>query len=149
VHTPATADRLVVKNDPWPEGSGIEESTGMGAEKLDVAVYTIRALNDLEEMAARKGDLATRNFARHKARELSRRFDGDWWEPDQGLVADSLTLDYQVPDDPNQTLGPAPTTTWVSDRDLGCRRRQVIEAAGQIGGALDHRSVPGSPSLGA
>jgi glycogen debranching enzyme len=110
---------LDTNNDGWPEGSGIEESTGMGAEKLDVAVYTIRALNDLEEMAAKKGDLPTRNFARHKARELSRKFDGDWWEPDLGLFADSLALDHQVMDDPNQTLGPAPinklqTFFWIN-----------------------------------
>ena len=32
------------------------EAKGMGALKLDVAVYTIRALNDLVEMAASKGD---------------------------------------------------------------------------------------------
>ncbi len=30
------------------------EATGMGALKLDVAVYTIRALNDLAEMADSK-----------------------------------------------------------------------------------------------
>jgi hypothetical protein len=89
-------------NDGWPEGAGIEESTGMGAEKLDVAVYTIRALNDLKEMAASKGDVRTRNFAEQKARELSQKFDGDWWEPDQRLFADSLALDHQVPDDPDK-----------------------------------------------
>jgi hypothetical protein len=33
--------------DGWPEGAGMVEATGMGALKLDVAVYTIRALNDL------------------------------------------------------------------------------------------------------
>src|SRR6202007_887314 len=37
--------------DGWPEGAGIVEKTGMGALKLDVAVDTIRALNDLAEMA--------------------------------------------------------------------------------------------------
>ncbi len=42
--------------DGWPEGAGMVEATGMGAIKLDVAVYTIRALNDLAEMADSKGD---------------------------------------------------------------------------------------------
>jgi hypothetical protein len=42
--------------DGWPEGAGMVEATGMGALKLDVAVYTIRALNDLAEMADSKGD---------------------------------------------------------------------------------------------
>jgi glycogen debranching enzyme len=105
---------LDLNNDGWPEGAGIEESTGMGAEKLDVAVYTIRALNDLEEMAASKGDVRTRNFARQKASELSQKFDGDWWEPDQSLFADSLALNHQVPDDPDQTLGTAPITKLQS-----------------------------------
>ncbi len=43
---------LDVNKDGWPEGDGMVEGSGMGAEKLDVAVYTIRALNDLAEMAA-------------------------------------------------------------------------------------------------
>ena len=43
--------------DGWPEGAGMVEATGMGAIKLDVAVYTIRALNDLAEMAAVKATL--------------------------------------------------------------------------------------------
>jgi hypothetical protein len=101
---------LDLNHDGWPEGAGIVEATGMGAEKLDVAVYTIRALNDLEEMAVKRGDVRTRNFAQQKARELSRKFDGDWWEPDQGLFADSLALNHQVVDDPDQTLGTAPIT---------------------------------------
>jgi glycogen debranching enzyme len=126
---------LDLNNDGWPEGAGIVEATGMGAEKLDVAVYTIRALNDLEEMAASKGDVHTRNFARQKARELSRKFDGDWWEPDQGLFADSLALDHQVPDDPNQTLGTAPITKsqtlfWINatpmETDIALPERAVI-----------------------
>ncbi|MBV8815767.1 MAG: hypothetical protein JO271_14855, partial [Verrucomicrobia bacterium] len=49
--------------DGWPEGAGMVEATGMGATKLDVAVYTIRALNDLVEMADSKGDSLTRNWA--------------------------------------------------------------------------------------
>jgi hypothetical protein len=126
---------LDLNHDGWPEGAGIVEATGMGAEKLDVAVYTIRALNDLEEMAAQKGDVGTRNFAQQKARELSRKFDGDWWEPDQGLFADSLALNHQVPDDPNQTLGTAPITKlqtffWINatpmETDIAFPERAVV-----------------------
>jgi hypothetical protein len=43
----------------------------MGAEKLDVAVYTIRALNDLAEMAATKNDEATRKWAMDKTSVLA------------------------------------------------------------------------------
>jgi glycogen debranching enzyme len=126
---------LDLNNDGWPEGAGIVEATGMGAEKLDVAVYTIRALNDLEEMAMSKGDVHTRNFARQMARELSRKFDGDWWEPDQGLFADSLALNHPVPDDPGATLGTAPITKlqtffWINatpmETDIALPERAVI-----------------------
>jgi glycogen debranching enzyme len=119
---------LDLNNDGWPEGAGIVEATGMGAEKLDVAVYTIRALNDLEEMAVSKGDVHTRNFARQMARELSRKFDGDWWEPDQGLFADSLALNHPVKDDPGATLGTAPITKlqtffWINATPMETDRR--------------------------
>jgi hypothetical protein len=50
---------LDVNEDGWSEGEGMIEELGMGAEKLDVAVYTIRALNDLAEMASTKNDEAT------------------------------------------------------------------------------------------
>lgn len=127
--------KLDLNDDGWPEGAGIVEATGMGAEKLDVAVYTIRALNDLEEMAASKGDVHTRNFARQKADQLSRKFDGDWWEPDQGLFADSLALNHAVPDDPGATLGTAPITKlqtffWINatpmETDIALPKRAVI-----------------------
>jgi glycogen debranching enzyme len=126
---------LDLNHDGWPEGAGIVEATGMGAEKLDVAVYTIRALNDLEEMAVSKGDVHTRNFARQKARELSRKFDGDWWEPNEGLYADSLALNHPVPDDPGATLGTAPITKlqtffWINatpmETDIALPERAVI-----------------------
>jgi glycogen debranching enzyme len=126
---------LDLNHDGWPEGAGIVEATGMGAEKLDVAVYTIRALRDLEEMAAKKGDIQTLDFAQQKARELSQKFDGDWWEPDQGLFADSLALNHQVPDDPGQTLGTAPITKlqtffWINatpmETDIAFPERAVV-----------------------
>ena len=60
--------------DGWPEGAGMVEATGMGAIKLDVAVYTIRALNDLAEMADSKGDSATRDWAAIKASALTSQF---------------------------------------------------------------------------
>ncbi len=44
--------------DGWPEGLGNVERPGMGEEKLDNTVYTIRGLRDLADLAASKGDAA-------------------------------------------------------------------------------------------
>ena len=72
------------------------------------------ALSPARRRSATLGDVRTRFFAQQKARELSQKFDDDWWEPDQSLFADSLALDHQVPDDPDQTLGTAPITKLQS-----------------------------------
>jgi len=96
--------------DGWPEGAGMVEATGMGAKKLDVAVYTIRALNDLAEMATSKGDSATAKWATRLATKLAGKFDSDWWMTSLGLYADSLALNHQVPTDPGAATGSAPVT---------------------------------------
>ncbi|MBV8900672.1 MAG: hypothetical protein JOY92_11250 [Verrucomicrobia bacterium] len=100
--------QLVSNGDGWPEGAGMVESTGLGAKKLDVAVYTIRALRDLAEMARTKGDLATFNWAEGRAQALAAKFEDDWWDPSQDLYADSLALNFKVPTDPKAALGPQP-----------------------------------------
>jgi glycogen debranching enzyme len=92
---------LDVNEDGWPEGDGMIEESGMGAEKLDVAVYTIRALNDLAEMAATKDDEATQKWATDKANVLLSRFERHWWMPERGLYADSLALNQKVPTNPS------------------------------------------------
>jgi hypothetical protein len=66
------------------------EAPGLGEEKLDVAVYTIRGLFDLADMAASKGDHATERWALQRARAMSDRFEGDWWMPEIPQHADSL-----------------------------------------------------------
>ena len=101
---------LDVNNDGWPEGDGMVEESGMGAKKLDVAVYTIRALNDLAEMAATKNDKAMQKWAMEKANVLLTRFEQDWWMPERGLYADSLALNQEVPTNPLAALGTAPIT---------------------------------------
>ncbi len=109
--------KLVTANlnpDGWPEGAGMVEATGMGAIKLDVAVYTIRALNDLAEMADSKGDSATRDWALNKAGAMTKNFTPDWWIPSHGLFADSLALNQMVPTDPPAALGTLPITSWNS-----------------------------------
>ncbi len=77
--------------DGWPEGAGNVELKGMGAEKLDNAVYTIRGLLDLADMAASKRDTTTQRWATAKAADLQRRFERTWWMPgDARSYADSL-----------------------------------------------------------
>ncbi|HYZ47051.1 MAG TPA: glycogen debranching protein, partial [Actinomycetota bacterium] len=76
--------------DGWPEGLGNVEREGMGEEKLDVTVYTIRGLFDLAAMARSKGDEATARWATRKGRGLLRRFEHAWWMPRVPQHADSL-----------------------------------------------------------
>src|SRR5439155_1549070 len=47
-------NQLDADKDGWPEGSGNVERSGMGAEKLDNAVYLIRGLYDLSDLARHK-----------------------------------------------------------------------------------------------
>ncbi|MDQ3783638.1 MAG: glycogen debranching protein [Actinomycetota bacterium] len=81
---------LDADNDGWPEGLGNVEREGMGEEKLDNTVYTIRGLLDLADMAASKGDDATVEWAKEKARRLRSRFESAWWMPQVPQHADSL-----------------------------------------------------------
>ena len=108
---------LDTNGDGWPEGAGMVEAQGMGAEKLDIAVYTIRALNDLADMASSIGDDATRTWAQQKADALTSHFDHDWWFQSQGLFADSLALPNAVPTDPKATLG-LPNQTFTQLEQL-------------------------------
>ncbi|WP_433306125.1 hypothetical protein ACQP2F_19955 [Actinoplanes sp. CA-030573] len=82
---------LDADGDGWPEGSGNVERAGMGQEKLDVAVYTIRGLLDLADMAASRGDRVTAAWARSAAAGRQRKFESDWWYGgDAHSYADSL-----------------------------------------------------------
>lgn len=84
-------DELDADGDGWPEGLGNVERPGMGAEKLDNTVYTIRGLVDLADMASAKGDRTTRRWATRLARRLERRFEDAWWYGgDTRSYADSL-----------------------------------------------------------
>ncbi|MCU7728484.1 hypothetical protein ODJ79_32640 [Actinoplanes sp. KI2] len=82
---------LDADGDGWPEGSGNVERAGMGQEKLDVAVYTIRGLLDLAAMARSKGDRATAAWATAQATTRERKFETAWWYGgDANSYADSL-----------------------------------------------------------
>jgi hypothetical protein len=83
-------ERLDEDGDGWPEGSGNVERSGMGAEKLDNAVYLIRGLYDLADMARSRGDNATFTWAKDRARTLHGRFEDTWWMPAESQYADSI-----------------------------------------------------------
>ena len=76
--------------DLWPEGLGNVEREGMGDEKLDNTVYTIRGLVDLADMAEYRGDTATAEWATERADAMISRFGEAWWMPDVPQHADSL-----------------------------------------------------------
>lgn len=76
--------------DGWPEGLGNVERPGMGNEKLDSAVYLIRGLRDLADMASSKHDTATAQWAAGHADDLQRRFDATWWVPQGVGYAESI-----------------------------------------------------------
>jgi hypothetical protein len=83
--------KLDADGDGWPEGLGNVERTGMGVEKLDNAVYTIRGLRDLADMARAKGDAATGTWAGDHAASLEKAFDQVWWfGADTNQFADSI-----------------------------------------------------------
>ena len=82
---------LDADGDGWLEGPGNVEREGMGPEKLDVAVYTIRGMLDLADLARSVGDGATRRWAEARAQTLLARFESTWWMPEVPQHADSLS----------------------------------------------------------
>lgn len=85
-------NRLDEDGDDWPEGLGNVERPGMGEEKLDNTVYTIRGLRDLADMARSKGDRPTARWASRVAAGMERRFERAWWYGRSSRqYADSLT----------------------------------------------------------
>jgi hypothetical protein len=121
--------RLDIDHDGWPEGSGNVERTGMGPEKLDNAVYYVRSLYDLADMARSKHDAATFDWATKLARKLQQQFDGTWWDDAVGQYADSLVDPGNVQSFQKHWIGQVPmeaeltsddtTTPGVASRDHG------------------------------
>jgi hypothetical protein len=81
---------LDADKDGWPEGSGNVERTGMGAEKVDNAVYLVRGLYDLADKAQSKHDGTTYTWAKNLADKLRAKFDSTWWYQAASQYADSL-----------------------------------------------------------
>ncbi|GAB2576987.1 glucosidase family protein [Microlunatus antarcticus] len=85
-------DSLDADGDGWPEGLGNVERNGMGTEKLDNTVYTIRGYADLADLAKARGDGKTQRWATQRAQKLTEAFERAWWYPKDGArsYADSL-----------------------------------------------------------
>ena len=64
--------------DGWPEGLGNVERPGMGEEKLDNTVYTIRGLRDLADMAQARVTPRPRS-GRRRSRPGSSAIRAAWW----------------------------------------------------------------------
>jgi hypothetical protein len=91
-------DTLGGGSNGWPLGLGNVERSGMGPAKLDNAVYTIRGLRDLADMARSKGDAATESWAAARAADFEQRFERTWWATgDANQYADSLQQPNDTP----------------------------------------------------
>ena len=100
-------ERLDEDGDGWPEGLGNVERAGMGEEKLDNTVYTIRGLRDLADLARSKADEATATWASERAAAMEADFEEAWWYGgDTHQYADSI-------DDPDN---PANDNTKILQR---------------------------------
>lgn len=83
-------EQLDEDDDGWPEGLGNVERPGMGEEKLDNTLYTIRGLFDLADLAKSKGDRRTFGWAISHGNRLLDKFEDAWWMPEIPQHADSL-----------------------------------------------------------
>ena len=100
-------EQLDEDGDGWPEGLGNVERRGMGEEKLDNTVYTIRGLRDLADLARSKSDEATATWASERAAAMESVFEEAWWYGgDTHQYADSI-------DDPDN---PANDNTKILQR---------------------------------
>ena len=125
--------------DGWPEGLGNVERTGMGEEKLDNAVYTMRGLSDLADMAGARGDMVTRRWARSRLGALREAFERVWWMPSFAQYADSLDDPGDVRVQQKHWIGVTPM-----EAELTPRRRAVPGIAARDHGiaALAAREGP-------
>jgi glycogen debranching enzyme len=103
---------LDADGDGYPSGPGMVEAEGMGAEKLDSAVYTWSALEALAKMADALGDAPHARQARERAGQIAARFDADWWDPQGGTYAMSLT-------DPGNQRYPVPHWAVIVPLEAG------------------------------
>jgi hypothetical protein len=110
-------EQLDVDHDGWPEGLGNVERAGMGDEKLDNTVYTIRGLYDLADMARSRHDGATWAWARNRARDMLERFESAWWYDSANQYADSLVDPGDVQSFQKHWIGQTPMEAELTLRE--------------------------------
>ncbi|MSU33508.1 MAG: hypothetical protein EXS36_00020 [Pedosphaera sp.] len=88
-HALATADK---DHDGYLEGPGLMEQAGMGPERIDSACQLYATFQSLAAMAEALGESGVHNY-RHRASELKRNFNRDWWNPVEKMWACSLRPD--------------------------------------------------------
>ncbi len=86
--------QLDADGDGWPEGLGNVEREGMGEEKLDNTVYTIRGLRDLADLARSRSDAQTEAWAVERAAAMEQKFEQTWWF---GATSDQYADSLQGP----------------------------------------------------
>jgi hypothetical protein len=132
-------DQLDTDGDGWPEGLGNVERAGMGEEKLDNTVYTIRAFFDLADMARAKGDRATAQWAREHGRDLLSRFEDAWWHEPAMQYADSLDDPGDVQVQQKHWIG---STPMEAELTRGGRARPGLASREHGTTALEGREDP-------
>ena len=153
--------QLDADGDGWPEGLGNVERAGMGEEKLDNTVATVRGLYDLADLARSKGDGATAAWATQRADDLNSRFEDAWWMPDFRQYADSLDDpgDLQVqqrhwigqtPMEVELTIGGRPTPGLAvfphGDAALAVRESECYSGKRPYNLGLFHTGCEGGPT---
>ena len=133
------ARSLDADRDGWPEGLGNVERSGMGPEKLDNAVYLVRGLFDLADLAASKRDRATQAWAEGLGRRLLQRFDPTWWDAAAGQYADSLTDPGNVQSFQKHWIG---VTPMEAELTVGGRTVPGVAPTGHGRTALAGREDP-------
>jgi hypothetical protein len=121
--------------DLWPAGSGNVENPNLGQDKLDVAVYTLRGLYDLADMAATLHDQTTRQWALSRAQDMRTRFEGAWWMPEIPQYADSLT-------DPGAVKGQQ--RWWIGDTPM---EAELYDGSQPVPGLAAHQNAQAALDL--
>jgi hypothetical protein len=147
-------EQLDADGDGWPEGLGNVERAGMGEEKLDNTVATIRGLYDLVDLARSVGDGATAAWAESHARSAEAAFEAAWWMPEVPQHADSLDDPGNVKTQQRHWIGVTPMeiellkdgqpAPGLTTREHGTAALAVRESdcySGEFG--LYHTGAPG------
>ena len=112
--------------DHYPEGAGMVERSGMGAEKLDSTCYLYKAILDLSQMAMALNKDEEASQYTSLAEEIKQSFDKDWWIEAEGMFADSLGRDNSQKFDGHWIVA-VPMEVGIADHEKGARALERID----------------------